>query len=124
MATAYATTKHAVVGLSTSLRAEGAKLGVRVSVVCPGFVKTGALDAATYIGIEREGAIAEMSAMSMADANRCGRTILRGVERNKAIIPDAALTRLLWWLYRLHPGIMGPFLDKGVSEIRALRIKG
>jgi short-subunit dehydrogenase len=40
MATAYATTKHAVVGLSTSLRAEAAELRVKVSVVCPGFVQT------------------------------------------------------------------------------------
>ena len=61
MATAYATTKHAVVGLSTSLRAEAAELGVNVSVVCPGFVQTRALDTATYVGIKREDAISEMS---------------------------------------------------------------
>jgi NAD(P)-dependent dehydrogenase (short-subunit alcohol dehydrogenase family) len=35
----YATSKHAVVGLSLSLRAEGAALGVRVSAVCPGFIE-------------------------------------------------------------------------------------
>ena len=32
----YCTAKYAVVGLSLSLRAEGADLGVKVSVVCPG----------------------------------------------------------------------------------------
>jgi NAD(P)-dependent dehydrogenase (short-subunit alcohol dehydrogenase family) len=36
----YSTAKHAVVGLSRSLRLEGADLGVKVSVVCPGFVRT------------------------------------------------------------------------------------
>ena len=36
----YVMTKHAVVGLSTTLRLEGAGLGVKVSVVCPGFVRT------------------------------------------------------------------------------------
>ena len=36
----YAATKHAVVGLSTSLRAEGAAWGVNVSVVCPGIIQT------------------------------------------------------------------------------------
>jgi short-subunit dehydrogenase len=123
MATAYVTTKHAVVGLSTSLRAEGAELGVKVSVVCPGFVKTGALDTATYIGVKREDAISEMSGMGMADVTKCVRVILRGVERNRAIITDTGVTRVLWWLYRLNPGILGPFLKKGVSDIRALRIE-
>ncbi len=36
----YAAAKHAVVGLSLSLRAEGASRGVRVSAVCPGFIDT------------------------------------------------------------------------------------
>jgi NAD(P)-dependent dehydrogenase (short-subunit alcohol dehydrogenase family) len=123
MATAYATTKHAVVGLSTSLRAEAAELGVNVSVVCPGFVQTRALDTATYVGVKREDAISEMSSMKMMDAADCARVILRGVERNKAIITDTALTRLLWWLYRLNPAILTPFLRKGVSDMRALRIE-
>ncbi len=35
MNTPYATTKYGVVGLSTSLREEGADLGIKVSVVCP-----------------------------------------------------------------------------------------
>jgi NAD(P)-dependent dehydrogenase (short-subunit alcohol dehydrogenase family) len=124
MATAYAATKHAVVGLSTSLRAEAAELGIKVSVVCPGFVQTRVHDAATYIGIKREDAISEMSSsMKMMDAPDCARVILRGVERNKAIITDTALTRLLWWLYRLNSVILDPFLQKGVSDMRALRIE-
>jgi len=40
----YATTKHAVVGLSLSLRAEAAGSGVRVSVVCPTAMRTPMLD--------------------------------------------------------------------------------
>jgi len=123
MATAYATTKHAVVGLSTSLRAEAAKLGIKVSVICPGFVQTRALNASAYVGVNREGAISEMSSMKMMDAADCACVILRGVERNKAIITDTALTRFLWWFYRLHPSILAPFLQKGVSDMRAWRLE-
>ena len=36
----YATAKHAIVGLSLTLSLEGADLGVKVSCVCPGFVRT------------------------------------------------------------------------------------
>src|SRR6516225_4102198 len=42
--TPYAMTKHAVVGLSLSLRAEAAAHGVRVTAVCPGVVDTPILD--------------------------------------------------------------------------------
>ena len=43
----YSATKWAVVGLSLSLRGEGAAKGVRVSVVCPGGVDTPILDKRT-----------------------------------------------------------------------------
>ena len=36
----YTASKHAIVGLSTALRIEGADLGVKVSVVCPGLIDT------------------------------------------------------------------------------------
>src|SRR4030042_5567326 len=41
---AYTTTKHAIVGLSKSLRAEAAQYGIRVSVLCPGAVRTPILE--------------------------------------------------------------------------------
>jgi NAD(P)-dependent dehydrogenase (short-subunit alcohol dehydrogenase family) len=122
MATAYAATKHAVVGLSTSLRAEAADLGINVSVVCPGFVQTRALDSATYVGIRKRDAIEELSSMQSMEAARCAQTILKGVACNKAIITDSAITRLLWRLHRLSPGILEPFLKKGVADMRVLRV--
>lgn len=36
----YSSSKHAIVGLSRVAAAEGAKYGVRVNVVCPGFIVT------------------------------------------------------------------------------------
>ena len=40
----YAMTKHAVVGLSVSLRPEAAMHGIRVSALCPGPTETPILD--------------------------------------------------------------------------------
>jgi NAD(P)-dependent dehydrogenase (short-subunit alcohol dehydrogenase family) len=122
MATPYAAAKHAVVGLSTSLRAEAAALGVKVSVVCPGFVRTRALEGAAYVGVKKQAAIEEMCSMNMRDATKCARAILQGVKRNRAIITDCALTRLMWRLYRLWPALLDPFLRKGAADIRALRV--
>src|SRR5439155_13844601 len=44
----YCAAKHAVVGLSTSLRVEAAEAGVRVSVLCPGAIKTPILEGGKY----------------------------------------------------------------------------
>ena len=120
--TAYSTTKYAVVGLSTSLRAEAAGLGVKVSVVCPGVIRTGIIDAATVLKVKREEMIPRLSSrFRMMDAADCARVILHGVERNKAIITVTAFARWAWWLYRLHPALLGPRRRKIVKDFRSLR---
>jgi NAD(P)-dependent dehydrogenase (short-subunit alcohol dehydrogenase family) len=49
--TPYSMTKHAVVGLSASLRIEAAARGVRVSVLCPAAIETPILDKAELPGL-------------------------------------------------------------------------
>jgi short-subunit dehydrogenase len=124
MATPYTAAKHAVVGLSTTLRLEAAKLGVKVSVACPGAVKTDILDGATFVGVRREGAIEEISAFKMMEAGDCARAILLGVKRNQAVILDGAIhNRLFWWLHRLSPTLYAALMQVGVSEIRKHRVE-
>ncbi len=48
MTVAYAASKHAVVGLSISLRVEAAEEGVRVSVLCPGVIRTPILEGGKF----------------------------------------------------------------------------
>lgn len=129
MLVAYTTTKHAVVGLSTSLRVEAAELGVKVNVVCPGLIGTNMPETATYLKFGLEELVSRLPSFNMMDPERwmrpadCARVILRGVERNKAIITVTALARLLWWLNRLHPSLPLPFTRKSVELFRAARDK-
>jgi NAD(P)-dependent dehydrogenase (short-subunit alcohol dehydrogenase family) len=122
LATPYTAAKHAVVGLSTTLRIEGAELGVKVSVACPGTVQTNILDTTVFVGIRREEAIAEMqSGFKMADPADCACAILRGVERNQAIIVDTWLNRLFWQLYRISPSLYVALMQKLIEHMRPLR---
>src|SRR5205809_773782 len=78
-ATGYAMTKHAVVGLSTSLRCEAAGLGVKVSVVCPGFIDTPMKDATRFVNAVDRDAVLKSLPFKLYPADACARAILRGV---------------------------------------------
>ena len=126
MMTAYSATKHAVIGLSIGLRAEAAGLGVKVSVACPGLIRTRMQETSTMVTeLRDEDALRrglQQHAVGM-DAGQCARIILRGVERNRGIIVVTAFARINWWLYRLHPALLKPFGHAWVSTIRAHRIE-
>lgn len=121
LGTAYATSKYAIVGLSTSLRIEAAELGVKVSVVCPGGIQTGIIDTVTLLKINREEAMLKFPAGIFMDAGKCADVILRGVARNKAIIMVTAYAHLGWWFYRLFPGLVTALSGKIAHRLRALR---
>ncbi|WP_329240995.1 SDR family oxidoreductase [Actinoallomurus sp. NBC_01490] len=104
----YTTTKHAVVGLSLALRAEAAASGVRVSVICPGFVDTPLLDnanpdlPATEAGTHaREAALKVQRRLYTPEA--LARDVLRGVEKNQALIVAPASARAAWRGVRMSP---------------------
>jgi NAD(P)-dependent dehydrogenase (short-subunit alcohol dehydrogenase family) len=101
----YAATKHAVVGLSRTMRIEAARYNVRVSAVCPGFIKTGITDNATMRGMEADEATKAVPFWYSAD--ECARDILRGVSRNDGVIVVARHAKSMYRLDRFVPGAIG-----------------
>ncbi len=111
----YATTKHAVVGLSTSLRGEAARYGVRISVVCPGLIDTPIKNNMRMLNIDRQ-AVLDSLPLKLHPPEMCARAILRGVERNQAIIVVTTVGKIGWALYRLAPGLMGRLIGRGAQQ--------
>jgi NAD(P)-dependent dehydrogenase (short-subunit alcohol dehydrogenase family) len=110
---AYSASKHAVVGLSLSLRAEAALRGVQVSVVCPGAVDTPILDAGSPADLPPRAGWTMTGRSYMAkvgftpmSADRFVARALPLVARNKAIVVVSAKARGLWYLQRLSPGLV------------------
>jgi NAD(P)-dependent dehydrogenase (short-subunit alcohol dehydrogenase family) len=116
----YATTKSAIVSLSTSLREEAAGLGVKVSVVCPGFIQTPIWERSEILKADRQQMLAVLP-FKLMDVTRAAHAILRGVARNRAIIVFPFHARLLWWLYRLSPTLLSPLARRTVHAFRASR---
>jgi NAD(P)-dependent dehydrogenase (short-subunit alcohol dehydrogenase family) len=112
MLTPYAMTKHAVVGLSTSLRAEAASHGVRVSVVCPGVIETPLLDKANPPDLPAVANLPngrEMLTRSMGrpyPASSLADDVLAGVARNRAFIVTPRHARAAWAAYRFAPELV------------------
>jgi short-subunit dehydrogenase len=118
----YVASKYGVVGLSNALRIEGADLGVKVSVVCPGYIKTAIFHTSKLIKIDREKMLASLPDRLSITPEECASVIIRGVERNKAIIVVTGFAKIVWLLQRINPGlirwIMRRDLKKSRKELR------
>lgn len=105
---AYAATKHAVVGLSKSLRAHAGLMGVRVSVLCPGFIRTpmaenGGKFGKSYLDITPELRKELLEKVRPMPPDLFARKVLNAVAKNKAIIIEPAWWRWFWRIHRLMP---------------------
>lgn len=82
---AYSASKHALHGFFDSLRAEVWDQGVRITVVCPGFIRTNiSVNALTQDG-SPQGTMDDAQAHGMP-CDVCAEKIIRGVERGKSEI--------------------------------------
>ncbi|MBV9463171.1 MAG: SDR family oxidoreductase [Verrucomicrobiae bacterium] len=112
----YAVTKYGVVGLTHTLRMEAHSLGVKFSVVCPGYVETRIWES-EMIGVAREDIPKPL--FKMISSERAAQCILKGVEKNKPFIVFPFHARLLWWIYRLHPRCILPVGYQVIADYRA-----
>jgi NAD(P)-dependent dehydrogenase (short-subunit alcohol dehydrogenase family) len=101
----YTTSKHAVVGLSRALRAEGAALGVKVSVVCPASIDTNIWGSSILRGQDKSKVLGLLGPMMSAE--RCALAIVRGVERNRGTILVTGQALLLEMVCRVSPALGG-----------------
>jgi len=122
---AYAASKYAVVGISSSLRVEGADLGVKVSALCPGFIRTPIFTDSKMVGLDRTKMHLDLGEKIGVSPERCAAVALRGVERNRAIITVTAHAKLFWWLHRLSPNLVIALMKWAMRRIREeARVEG
>ncbi len=101
LATGYTAVKKAVVGLTMALRPEAADLGVKVSVACPGSVRTEVRQTYKILNGDREAFNALI--MKEMTPNATALKILRGVRKNKGLIAFPVYDLIFWWMFRLCP---------------------
>jgi NAD(P)-dependent dehydrogenase (short-subunit alcohol dehydrogenase family) len=102
----YTATKHAVVAMSRALRVEAEIHGVRVSVLCPGPIRTPILTGGVFGRINAEG-LSKEAMLKMWENLRpippeeLARQTLDAVARNEGIIVVPRWWKVFWYLDRL-----------------------
>ena len=100
-APAYCASKAAVRAYGEALRGALAPANIRVSVICPGFVRSRMTDANKF------------HMPFLMDADRAARIIRHGLARNKARIAFPFPTYFATWLMgSLSPGLTDPFMRR------------
>jgi NAD(P)-dependent dehydrogenase (short-subunit alcohol dehydrogenase family) len=105
LTSSYVASKFAVLGLSQSMWVEGRDLGIKVSAVCPGFIQTDIFDVSPSVGMDLKkwrDANAKWEKFGITP-EKCAKVILKGVEKDKAIIPVTFLAKVFWLLARISP---------------------
>jgi NAD(P)-dependent dehydrogenase (short-subunit alcohol dehydrogenase family) len=113
----YTVSKYGVVGLSHTLRLEGAAYGVKTTVVCPGIIKTSMEHNAKMVCADRE-KVLDITNINSMPADQCARIILHGVERNKATIVVTRLAKILCVLQRISPTLTFYLLGRFLKRMR------
>ncbi len=125
--TPYAMTKHAVVGLSTSLRLEASAFGVRVSALCPAAIETPLLDSDNPADLPKLAWRPDVRRFLTAlggppyPVEKFAEEALQGIERNQGIIVIPARARLLWRAGRWAPWLVEKVGLDAVAAERANR---
>lgn len=107
-AIAYTASKHAIVGMSTALRAELADTGIQVSVLCPGTILTPMIEKGSsperWVGTYSREKLETFfkSANGMAP-DVFSRKALDRIAKNKSVIVLPASYKMLWWINRISP---------------------
>jgi len=126
MAVPYGATKSAILGLSRALRVEGAALGLRVSVVCPGVIRTPILEGGGRHGRMRAFLEAAQQKelwerLRPMDVEVFARRTLDDVAGNRAIIVHPARWRLLRLLDGIAPWLVEALSRRELARLRARR---
>ncbi|MGD0560209.1 MAG: SDR family NAD(P)-dependent oxidoreductase, partial [Streptosporangiaceae bacterium] len=108
---AYSASKAAVLALSQSLRGELAGRGIRVSVICPGFVNTNIVRTFTYSGLSLEQQEAKRAravrlyAMRNYPPEKVARAIVTAVERDKPMVAVTPESKVFLAISRFAPSL-------------------
>ena len=108
---AYAAGKHALHGFYEALRLENQAAGIRVTLVCPGYIKTDISLHALNAKGEKHGKMDANQAQGM-EPERCASLILRGMQKNRKELLIGGKELIPVYLKRFFPALFHWLMPK------------
>ncbi|MEM7549401.1 MAG: SDR family oxidoreductase [Bacteroidota bacterium] len=118
--TAYSTTKHALIGLTSSLREEAKAFGVQVNVVCYGLIQSEILKKGDIRGIDVEETLNWMR-FKPVKTDVAVRKTIQALKKDRPIIMIPGYTKFLSSMNRWFPSLMRVLVKRSMKEYRAMR---
>ncbi|MFZ5985534.1 MAG: SDR family NAD(P)-dependent oxidoreductase [Bacillota bacterium] len=116
--TSYVASKQGVTGFTLSLRAEANLYGIKVNALCPGFIETPIHDKTEKVSEYLKKEQNQRNKKHFPTANKCIGTMMRGIEKNKAIIVVPRLHKAFWILYRVFPSLIPLAWSKIIKQLK------
>ena len=116
----YTTTKFALVGMTTSWRTEAEGLGVKMSVVCPGFIDTPIFANTEMVRADISDMLSTLP-FKMTTPEKAAQVIISGVAKNKAIIVVTGHAKAMWWMAKFTPKVFAVAQKKMIKDFRKVR---
>jgi NAD(P)-dependent dehydrogenase (short-subunit alcohol dehydrogenase family) len=121
---AYSASKWAIIGFSNAVREEAATLGVRISVACPGLVKTDIGERSSYWNVRKEDYLRWLPWMRMAlSPAQTANAILRGTARNQGMVIFPLMAKIAWQIHTMCPALFRPIFRRTMAGFRLLRLR-
>ena len=121
MAIPYGTTKSAINALSFALHAEAKELGIKVSLVCLGYVDTDLWRVIRTVNLDREGFLQGLPSKK-ASPDDVAKYVLDRVARSHFLISFPFSVKAVNALYRLLPKLASCISPHFIKNIRDKRI--
>ena len=99
----YVATKYALTGLTQSVALEAKNFGIKLTVVCPGYIDTNLFKNSAYGKSLDAEQFKTRIPLKFIDVPTAVKKILHGVERGQLIVAFPRYVHIFWWIYRLSP---------------------
>jgi short-subunit dehydrogenase len=116
----YCATKFAVVGMTEVLRAEVARLGIGVTLVCPAFVKTPIFEVTKTKGLRQFDMTKAIKYWGQRPETTA-KLIVKGIKKNTGLLIPTIDGKLLYSFKRFFPGLYqaaGPLVARQFGKLR------
>lgn len=112
----YCATKHAVVGLSASMRYELARSGVGVTTLCPGYVRTPILDSLKIVGKldtpKVRANVQKTMGGSRLTAETVARRTLKAIRSNESFVTIGKDANMAYYARRVAPNLLDKLFSR------------